>query len=99
MTTRERLFLPTWVKWTKYGKVPWKIIFNVLLVAFVTAKVAFGLPSSSPSFSSSFALGVRDRVAFWRHAGVDRAGCDFQHEHHCSVPLCEQRLLLSLLSC
>ncbi len=39
MTTRERLFLPAWQKWTKYGRVPWKIIYNLLLVLCVTVKV------------------------------------------------------------
>ncbi len=39
MTTRERLFLPAWEKWTKYGRVPWKIIYNLLLVLTVTTKV------------------------------------------------------------
>ena len=43
MTTRERLFLPAWEKWTKYGRVPWKIVYNLLLVLCVTTKVWSGV--------------------------------------------------------
>jgi hypothetical protein len=39
MTTRERLFLPTWTKWRKYGRTPWKIIFHILLVLATTGQV------------------------------------------------------------
>lgn len=41
MSTRERLFLPTWIKWTKYGRVPWKIILHVLLLIVVTGQVKY----------------------------------------------------------
>ena len=42
MTTRERLVLTSWEKFTKYGVVPWKLILNMLLLVVVTGQVRDG---------------------------------------------------------
>lgn len=39
LSRRERLFLPSWIKFKKYGIFPWKILVNVVLVALVTVQV------------------------------------------------------------
>lgn len=39
MTIREALFLTPWEKWVKYGKFPWKLVFNLFVVASSTTQV------------------------------------------------------------
>lgn len=39
MTTEQKLRLDWWTKWRKYGRFPWKFLFDVLMTIFATVLV------------------------------------------------------------
>lgn len=39
MTTREKLFLPSWAKWRRFNVFPWKILVHFLLLVLTTSQV------------------------------------------------------------